>query len=319
MTVNSYLQLCSKLTNNYLGSLYPKNGHFEQVVTGESEKVHQWSIKNNQVGQTVLTVNVSELSPASLILINLVNPNADNKVENVLLDWLKDLQEVKFPMEEISLSADLIEQFNNLFNSKVDCDELKQLFEERTSLKESSDMFAQQPVKESRSIENNYPEPPSLQASSKTVGSQRHIPDMPGFEDELEIQRPMNPNGNHSGFPTIGDRDLNPPGLPKNPELKPFLDPLGGNSDGGMYPTPNHPLFGRERQGNTSRLGVPPGARFDDPLGEDNLDDIGNGLPGNLRGSSSGGGSFPSFPGGSFGGSSTFGGDHGGFGGGFGF
>ncbi|GEQ67646.1 hypothetical protein JCM33374_g1311 [Metschnikowia sp. JCM 33374] len=137
-------------------------------------------------------------------------------------------------------------------------------------------------------------------------------PDMPDFEDEYEV----NGRGNiasQRGVFSIGERDLNPAGLSRDPPMKPYIDPLAGGIDGGgMYPTGNHPMFGRH-QGNTSRLGVPPGARFDDPYGEDNLEDMGMGLPGNLRrpgfgdgfgGPSSGGPPFggPNFGGPSFGG-----------------
>lgn len=106
--------------------------------------------------------------------------------------------------------------------------------------------------------------------------------DMPKFDDEYEVH-----GGKSQGLLTttsvpIGDRDINPPGLPRDPLMKPYIDPLAVNPDGGMYPGGDHPIFGRNQR-NTSRLGVPPGARFDDPYGEDNLDDMGSGLPGNLR------------------------------------
>lgn len=149
--------------------------------------------------------------------------------------------------------------------------------------------------------------------------------DMPDFDDDYEVKNSgRTAMGIPAAFPAIGDRDLNPPGLPKNPAMKPYIDPLALDPDGGMYPSSSHPLFGG-RTGNTSRLGVPPGARFDDPYGEDNLEDMGMGLPGNLRrglgnDSSSGPGFGSGFGGPGFGGPGFGGSGFGGSGsGGFGF
>lgn len=121
-------------------------------------------------------------------------------------------------------------------------------------------------------------------------------PDMPDFEDEYEIKRnerysrPQNP-------PPIGDTDLNPAGLSGYPAMKPYLDPLAVNPHGGMHPDANHPLFGSGSR--ASRPGVPPGARYDDPYGDDNLDAMGMGsnMPrhnnrGGFGGSGFGGGGF---------------------------
>lgn len=76
----------------------------------------------------------------------------------------------------------------------------------------------------------------------------------PGFEDEYEILGPARgyrPNypGGQNPF-SIGDQDLNPPGLGPNPPLRgPFFGEggIGGPTfpgGGGMHPTPDHPIFG---------------------------------------------------------------------------
>ena len=76
----------------------------------------------------------------------------------------------------------------------------------------------------------------------------------PGFEDEYEILRPPR----QSPFPlgrnplSIGEDDLNPPGLGSQPPLRgPFFGEggiprpgFGGGPISGMHPTPNHPIFG---------------------------------------------------------------------------
>lgn len=116
-----------------------------------------------------------------------------------------------------------------------------------------------------------------LAAGSQPSGHGRPS-DMPYFEDELQTRRRL-----PAATPVynIGEDDLNGP-VPPHPELRPYLDPLAPRPSGGLYLSPDHPMFGRS-EGNTSRLGVPPGARFDDPYGENNLEDMGLGLPGNLR------------------------------------
>lgn len=128
-------------------------------------------------------------------------------------------------------------------------------------------------------------------------------PDMPDFEDEYETRgKPvaMPPTFN----PSIGDADLRPAGLGRYPTMEPYLDPLRPNPHGGMYPDANHPIFGGSG-GLGVRPGVPPGARYDEPYSEGNMDDMGMGLPGNLRnrggpGGPGGHGGF-SGPGGLFG------------------
>ncbi|OBA20740.1 hypothetical protein METBIDRAFT_12691 [Metschnikowia bicuspidata var. bicuspidata NRRL YB-4993] len=137
------------------------------------------------------------------------------------------------------------------------------------------------------------PLPGARQSASRTFS---RPPDMPDFEDEYESKSRAGMTPQTGGF-GIGDRDLNPPGLLRDPPMKPYLDPYGGEvAGGGMYPTGDHPMFGLSR-GNTSRLGVPPGARFDDPYGEDNLEDMGMGLPGNMRHPPFGGPPGPPFGG----------------------
>ncbi|KAK6540393.1 hypothetical protein TWF694_009192 [Orbilia ellipsospora] len=92
--------------------------------------------------------------------------------------------------------------------------------------------------------------------------------DPPGFEDEYEVNRPP---GNPWGFPAggrnplrIGDDDLNPPGLGRNPPLR---GPFFGEDDGnGMHVGPNHPMFGGRQGGGFADPRFPPGSRYD-PIG----------------------------------------------------
>lgn len=163
--------------------------------------------------------------------------------------------------------------------------------------------------------------------SRKSSGQYNKPPDMPDFEDEYEVkgkQRFQPP----SYDPTIGDADLNPAGLGGYPDLQPFLDPLAANPHGGMYPDRDHPMFGGGVGGSGTGLpppGVPPGARYDDPYGEENsLGAHGPSGFGGLggrggrsgRGGRGGPGSFGGFGGPD--GSGLGGGYDGGFGGGYG-
>jgi len=95
----------------------------------------------------------------------------------------------------------------------------------------------------------------------------------------------------------IGRRDLDP--FPVNPFQPPSLFPQGG--DDGMFPGPNHPMFGGGRNnredyehgpwggdGYLPPMGAPPGARFD-PVGPGPMRPFGGGAPrmpgrGNMRG-----------------------------------
>ncbi|KAI9732321.1 MAG: hypothetical protein M1834_001528 [Cirrosporium novae-zelandiae] len=104
----------------------------------------------------------------------------------------------------------------------------------------------------------------------------------PGFDDELDINRPLRGIGDRNPL-NIGERDLYPPGLgPHDPLGGPLGPGLGGRSGGGgMHPTLDDPLFGGgSGQGGYDPM-APPGARYD-PLG-----------PGDGRPSAPGGRRFP--------------------------
>ncbi|KAF3766826.1 hypothetical protein M406DRAFT_350278 [Cryphonectria parasitica EP155] len=98
----------------------------------------------------------------------------------------------------------------------------------------------------------------------------------PGFEDELEINRPPRgglrmPGDGRSPF-NIGHDDLHPPGLaPYDPLRGSFVPggglPRPGGMGGGMHPTFDDPLFqGGGGQGGGHDPQAPPGARWD-PVG----------------------------------------------------
>lgn len=155
-------------------------------------------------------------------------------------------------------------------------------------------------------------------SSSSMKSSSKPLPEeLPKFDDEYElqhrkihedfIQRPSS----SSPYAPIGDRDLHPFG--QYPPMRPSLGPEAGSQSGGMIPDRNHPLFRQPsggRGGPEGRGDHPPGSRYDDPLGRDDFDAVGKGLPGGMGlGRNSGAGPF--------GGSGTPFGRSSGFGGGF--
>lgn len=165
---------------------------------------------------------------------------------------------------------------------------------------------------------------PDIQGSTGRL--QKPIPASlapPGFEDELEIQG-KNSNTNIPGVSTpYGDSDRYPGGL-RVPDLDPAAH-IRSPGTGGMYPSPDDPLFHPEKRNRNNNLPNPGngGIRYDDPLAgpHDDLDLAGEGLPPdmgigknrkNLRGN------FGAFGGGSRFGGGFNGGFNGGFGGGFG-
>jgi len=98
----------------------------------------------------------------------------------------------------------------------------------------------------------------------------RPLPEpMPRFEDEYEINRPPRGFGTGGRNPlNIGEDDLYPPGLGPHDPLRSYFGgglprPRGG---GGMHPTFDDPLLGRQGQGGAYDPAAPPGSRFD-PVG----------------------------------------------------
>lgn len=251
--ISSYFQLTTRLVEDLVKESLQSLDEWSQ--TSAAPTLALWTVK---AGATV-HINVAELA-ASLVLVNFVYPELDNKVESVVVDWLA--RPVAFPSEAVS--DEIVAWFRGLIKSNI----------------ESKVLFEKELATDRRPVANRTPpEAVPGQVSIDLSSSRTRPSDMPDFEDELEMRSSARPSHAPSTFPTIGDGDLNPAGISPCDGLRPF-DPLR-TSDGGMYPSHNHPLFGTGRSG--SRLGVPPGARFDDPLSEDNLEDLGAGLPGNLR------------------------------------
>ncbi|ABN67228.2 predicted protein [Scheffersomyces stipitis CBS 6054] len=313
MTIDNYLKLTSVLVHNFLGSLYPSKSKYDQKQITSTDKLVQYNLvdKDNN-DNIVLVTSISELSETSVLVNFIFEGESTKTIDNLLVDWTdSDLAalEIRFPLSELNLPQSIINGFNKKVKSLAICANLDELFAADQSRLRRLSAISPPPHSSPNPLENEADLLDSKLPKSSLISDppvHRRPNDMPDFEDELEIR------GSASGFgpsssvlPAIGDRDLNPPGLPRHPEMKPFVDPLAqGGNDGGMYPSLDHPVFGgRHEGGNTSRLGVPPGARFDDPYGEDNLDSLGSGLPGNLRGGSfgSGGSGNTGFPG--FGGS----------------
>lgn len=141
--------------------------------------------------------------------------------------------------------------------------------------------------------------PPLVRAAPATAPA-RQIGDMPDFEDEYEMQHHRSAVGLPPNVPTIGDRDLNPPGIPRHPTMQPFVDPLASpGQDGGMYPLMNHPLFGHASD-DSFPPGVPPGARYDEPTADSPFSSSHRPRPGFGPGSGPGSGGPPGFPPGPF-------------------
>lgn len=294
MAIDTFVQLTGTLANSYVCLLHASNSRYVLAQKDASKTSSQWAITDAASLASVATITVNSLHEPHIVLLNVVQ---DGRVDTVVVDWHTLWpQGVTFPVDEVNLLADLIQAFNARIGPEMHLDQLKELFE-KDAQTHVLRIAPEAPLKVT------FPRP----LLSDETPAQRVIPDRPDFEDELELQRPYGGASASRNFPSIGDRDLNPPGLPKHPELKPYIDPLG-LGEGGMHPTADHPIFGgRPQHGASSRLGVPPGARFDDPLsGEDNFEALGNGLPGNLRGVGGGGQSFPDFPGGGFGGQGPF-------------
>lgn len=217
--------------------------------------------KKNETKETALwvkeslSVTIAQVAPK----LTMVTFAVGETTTAVPVDWASF--DLSFPLEDIPSAAK--EQFFALMDLKL-----------ALPIKEVARPNANESVR--RDTEGLRTQK-DIKREIPTETSRRPA-DMPDFEDEYEVL----PKQPQAGVHPIGDSDLYPPGIPKHPLLTPFVDPLA--PAGGMHPSRDHPIFGQPRRGNASRLGVVPGARFDDPLGEDNLQDMGMGLPGNMRG-----------------------------------
>lgn len=221
--------------------------------------------------QTVLTLNLVLQKEKEITILFIYT--LDNKSETYPVNFTDDLS-ITLPIDTITdeFREQLIKQFSG------EEENLKNVLKSQ-NLQELEPQLLQQERKIPQELKVQNAKLPKLdfEVTRAQPGQQRQRPpDMPDFDDEYEIL-PKNNAGrrdNRDIFPSIGDDDLNPPGLPKNPELRPYLDHgrgrgSGSGSGGGMYPSLDHPLFrGGEGRGSHPNIpGLPSGARYDDPMG----------------------------------------------------
>ncbi|KAG5419305.1 hypothetical protein I9W82_003072 [Candida metapsilosis] len=321
MSIDNYFQLTVYLVTKYVESIYPSSQDFKVVQTTNERKLNQSEVYYKD--EKFLIVSITEISTVQS-LINLLN--LDGRLDNALINWeWFDLDETKFPInneeKDDNLPKELVEKFNTKFRFMIDNEKVSSIFAHPNKQEKEGPVVVEDDT-ESNPARSPTPEVPynptnptfaggnPSSAPSVATGNTpfaKRPDDMPDFEDEYQIKDKGPPigsalGGQSSQFPSIGGDDLNPPGIPPNPTLQGYIDPLRAPGGGGMHPTPDHPIFGGQGGGGVGgRRGVPPGARYDDPYSEDNLDNLGRGLPSNFRGPGTGGrGNFG-------GGSSSFG------------
>ncbi|CAK9439194.1 uncharacterized protein LODBEIA_P34180 [Lodderomyces beijingensis] len=325
MAIENYFQLTYYLVSEYVSSIYPERDHYKTVQTADEAKLKQ--VELYYYDEKFLILSFTAISQVQS-LVNLLN--IDGRLDNALINWEwfdLDEDEIKFPLADTTtIPQSLVEKFQQKFRRIVDDEKPSSIFNSSTpgqKQKEKSEVASGPIVEEHTDTESNFaksptPEEPYHPAAVGGVGGSANIPgsapqpqqqsgstafrrpaDMPDFEDEYQIRDPGAPTrdtlGQSTHFPPVGADDLNPPGIPQHPTLQGYLDPLGNRADhpSGMYPDAQHPIFHPQQGagGASGRKGVPPGARYDDPYSEDNLDALGQGLPGGgLRGPGSGGG-----------------------------
>ncbi|KAK6204304.1 PI31 proteasome regulator-domain-containing protein [Scheffersomyces amazonensis] len=318
MTIDSYFGLTKKLFHNFVEDQYPTSSNkFVHTIVYDKEYANQvqvYLLDESHNKTLIFTYTINPISEIKFVINVVLDEEQDPpKIENVYINWSDSSltpSPIKFPLDELNLSSNLINSFNLKIKSIISNQRFKELIDSTSRKQEDPNVLHHQLSRSPENEPDRYiPTIPPIGNVSTSASSGRPA-DMPDFDDEYEIKRPGGPPPS-AIFPSIGDDDLNPPGLPRHPELKPYIDPLGTGASSstpysGMHPSANHPIFGGPSSGNTSRLGVPPGARYDDPYGEDNLDALGSGLPGNLRGPggrgpggshSTGGAGFPGFNG----------------------
>lgn len=227
------------------------------------------------------TQSLSECQLQSLLLngvicavpnqpLTTVTFSTETKSESIVVEWAK-FTRISFPSSFKDLPSKDISIIKHLLEGLV-CKILPGSQKDSGAIKHSS--FSSL-AKES--LHSTLPR----QQIEQEIGNPQYIPrprpgDMPDFDDEYEIfEKSVGYDGN-SAFAPIGDRDLNPHG--DYPQIRPFIDPLRPQpNDGGMFPSPHHPLFSGPQSSGLGHIpGVPPGARYDDPFAEFNQPGQGN-------------------------------------------
>lgn len=280
--INNLFELTAKLIHDYIASIHGSS--IKDDVKKSNNLVQYYIYADSSKTHLLLIANVTQVLELQF-LITFID-QANGGVDSLILNWQEIDFNVDFPLDEINLPNDLI----TLFNKKIAND------------------------KRDKSLENIFKQPiksiqaPSLgtaqvntkfQVVDPADSSHKKIPDKPDFDDEYEIRGKLSTSNEFPrGGVSIGDDDLYPGGI-KDPRINGHLDPLREAGNNGMSPSFDHPLFGGRFQD-----GRPIGSRYDEPFGDDdNMDLIGQGLPGFRRsGSNSQPFGLPFGKGGSFGG-----------------
>lgn len=302
MTINNYFQLTFELVSRYVNQIYPTSSDFKLIQVTDESKLKQSKLYRGE--EQILFFSFTEISDIQS-LVNLLN--IDGRLDNALINWeWFDLETIKFPIEESKIPQELVDKFNTKFRLIVDDEKVSSIFshstrpnnenpiiEEHTdseSLRSPTPETPYNPNQQEGGQQSYFVPPPAAAKPDNSIfkGPSTNIPvnelkrpsDMPDFEDEYEVKSPPAPiydNLGRSKITPIGSDDLNPPGIGgTHPTLKPYLDPLQGDGVGsnhqGMYPDPQHPMFGQPKPpGSGGFGGAPPGARYDDPFGPPGL------------------------------------------------
>ncbi|KAF7579812.1 PI31 proteasome regulator family protein [Clavispora lusitaniae] len=196
----TFFELAQSLLRGYLDS---SDLPVEVVFAGE--KHQQWSAGP-------YTVSVTETG-ATTTLINLVRKS---ETKTAVVDW------AEWGIEpDCEVSAQLRRRFADFLDEKF----FPQLTSDRQDRRDPNDRTEQKPGPDQQNIL------PRRLEKVRPTGPERP-PDMPDFDDEYELKDTHRPAAAPPAL--VGDRDLYPAGLPRHPEMKPYLDPLADGPRGGM-------------------------------------------------------------------------------------
>lgn len=279
--IKDYFQLTTKLIHDYIGSTHERN---VQEEFRPSHNVNQYLVYQDQDRKTLLMIIDIVLLAEKTQIISIFSTN-DDTTEKIRINW-DDIDQVEFPIDEINISNDLIVKFNDHIKKNERDERLKQLF--KTCIKSPKVKAVtgsnQADLKPRIDLSDSNPPigPPPSHLIDVADSSRTRLLDKPDFDDEYEIKGKYQQNRPQVSM-SIGDDDLYPGGIKNITDHDPLR--IGGRGNG-MSPSFNHPLFGN--RSSSSRGDHPFGARYDEPFGPGENDELtGQGLPG-YRGTNNG-------------------------------
>lgn len=259
--INGFFDLTKELTLKFVLENFCKENEAEHVFLDQSKTHVKYQIQNTKKDINSLYLIIDEIT-IKIITISLIFD--EKKPLSIIVDWENNIfsnDKFSFPIEDDKINQILVKKFNQFFKNQIS--EKLDFFcqDVNDKIKSQTDLYISQEFLDDKNHLNNKFN--GMKEFVEQKSGQHINTDKPRFEDELEINN-QNIKSYSNNFFSYGDKDLYPSGIFKEPNMKPYLDPLNieNNQEDGMFASMNHPFFKNKHH---LKNNMSPNVRYEHP------------------------------------------------------